>query len=505
MSPLRPESIILIWLIALPFFAAFCAEIFPRLRLPGRLGEEADSLRAGPFSLGVMASVMGMILAASLLPVIHRGETISADYWWTRDLYHLRFQADLLAAPLVIGLHALGLLLHLHMAGLPPARFAHHRAALALIAQGCGAAACLSADIIALLFCLQLVTVALWGLGYLDDRRAANRMLATIYAAGLLLVAAALLLWQRAGDSSTAALPFLMVAASPAAHRTIGLLALFGLLPLVPGLPGHGWLPHLASRAHAAACASAVFLPLVGGVTLLRILPGSLMLPSIPVLRPVLFALSAATLLWGAARALAARELHHLAAWLTVAQGGLLLATLAAVAGPEVSPELMGAAPLQLAAASLAVAATWSAVGAVKAAVGTDTIGGLSGMIGRSPLAGAILLLGGASLAGIPPLPGFLVQRLLIPALVGDGHAWMAAVILCADLLVAAAVLNALRLVFLRAEPPPSLRWSSPWLSVQLALAGLALIAVCLQAGPVVGWSEEAARSVPSAVGSSAP
>jgi hypothetical protein len=78
-------------------------------------------------------------------------------------------------------------------------------------------------------------------------------------------------------------------------------------------------------------------------------------------------------------------------------------------------------------------------------------------------------------------------------------------VILCADLLIAAAVLNALRLVFLRAEPPPKLRWSSPWLSVQLALVGLALIGLCLQAEPLAGWSQGAARSALSAMGPSAP
>ena len=88
MTPFRAETVILNWLIALPFFAALCAELFPRLRLPGRLMEDADSLRKGPFALGALASLMGVGVAAALLPAARESGAIGADYWWTHDLYH---------------------------------------------------------------------------------------------------------------------------------------------------------------------------------------------------------------------------------------------------------------------------------------------------------------------------------------------------------------------------------------------------------------------------------
>ncbi len=78
---------------------------------------------------------------------------------------------------------------------------------------------------------------------------------------------------------------------------------------------------------------------------------------------------------------------------------------------------------------------------------------------------------------------------------------WLAIAVVCGDLLVALAVLNALRLVFLRREPPPRSQWSSPWLSLQLGLVTLALVGTGLAAEPLVGWSHGAVRAGLSAGG----
>ncbi len=308
MTALRPESVLLNWLIALPFFAALCAAIFPRLRVRGGPADETESLRRGPFALGAMASLMGVSLAVALLPGIPERGAIGTDYWWTRDLYHLRFRADVLAGVLVLGVHALGLLIHLQAAGLPAQAQSHRRASLLLAAQGCAAAACLSADLIALVFFLQLTVIALWLMARQRHEGAADHLLATAHTLGLLFLGAALLLWHRAGETSTGALPFLVMAVEPGALPAIGSLAILGLLPLIVGVPVHGWLPHLATRAPGAARASAVLLPLVGGAALVRVVPGLLDAPAVPALRPLGIALGLAALSWGAIRALLARR-----------------------------------------------------------------------------------------------------------------------------------------------------------------------------------------------------
>jgi formate hydrogenlyase subunit 3/multisubunit Na+/H+ antiporter MnhD subunit len=496
MALIRPDTVVLNWLLALPFFAALCAVLFPRLRLPVRSQQEAEALRRAPFFLGAMASLMGLALAISLLPSVARGGQITADYWWTRDLYHLRFQADVFSVPMVLVIYALALLIHLHQLGLPLLSQPHNRAALVLTAQGCAVGSCLSADLIALVLFLETTLVSLWLLASLDSRRSASRLLAITHVGTLVFIGGVLLMWRCGRDTSMAALPLLLLSAEPALLRAIALLILLGLLPRVAGLPGHGWVSALAAGGPNAALVPAAFLPLIGGAALLRLLPGSVMLSVAPALTPVGFVLGFAALWWGALRACLVHELRQLAVWLTVAQSGYLLVALGAAANPTATPELTRAASLHLLTAPLSLLALWCGAGAITASVGTDAVAGLSGLIHRLPIAGVALLLGGLSLGGVPPLPGFHVQRLLLSGLPTDGRVWLLVGIVVADVFIVVAVLDALRRTFLRREPPPPVRWASPWLSATLLLTAIALLVVGLWTGPLVDWTDLAFRKV---------
>ncbi len=502
MDFIRPDTVVLNWLLALPFFAAACAALFFSLRLPVRSEKEAESLRRGPFLLGALASLMGLGLATSLLPTVIGGSRLTLDYWWTTDLYHLRFQADALSTALVVVVCGLGLLVHLFLAGLPGMSHANHRAALLLAAQGGAAATCLSADILVLFFFLEFTVVCLWLLAFLENSHAANELLAALHVGGLLLLGGLLLMWRRTGDSSTAALPLLLASAEPGALRVMALLPLLGMLPTIASLPGHGWLPDVAAAAPRLALAPALLLPLVGGYVLLRLLCGSIVLALVPALGVVALLLGIASLWWGAIRAWTAPTLCQLAAWLTVAQSGYPLIAIGASAVRMASPELVRAAALHLLAAPAALAAAWGAVFVTRARFGTDSIADLSGLLRTAPLPAAALLLSGLSLAGVPPLPGFHVQRLLLSGLVQDGRLLFSVVIVAADLLIAVAVLDALRRIALRREPSRALRWQSPWLSAGLVLASTALLAVAIGFQPLVGWTQTVVRSALSISGS---
>ena len=496
MDGIRPDTVVLNWLIALPFFVGAGAALFPRLSLPIHSEAEAESLRTGPFLLGAVASLMGLGLGISLLPAVLGGTPLTVDYWWTTDLYHLRFQADALSAPLVIAICGLGLLIHLYLAGLPALSLPHYRAALLLAAQGGAAAACLSADIIVLFFFLELTLVALWLLTSLDSRDAANGLLAAVHVGGLLVLGAVLLMWQRSGDTSTAALPLLLTTAEPEALRTIALLLLLGMLPNITSIPAHGWLPDLARAAPRMALAPALLLPLVGGASLLRLLPGTIVVSLVPALGAMALLLGVASLWWGAIRAWMAPSLHQLAAWLTVSQSGFLLIAIGAAASPTAPPELVRAAALHLLAAPAALVAAWSAACIIRARFGTDSIADLSGLLRTGLLPLVALFLGGLSLAGAPMLPGFQVQKLLVSGLVHDDRLWFAIVIVAADLLIAVAVLDALRRIGPRRESPPTARWQSAWLSANLFLGSAALLAVGLSSGPLGDWTQTVLRSV---------
>ena len=284
MTAIAPDTLVLNWLLGLPFFAAVCVELFPRLALRPHSEREAEAMTRGPFYLGALVCVMGLGLTVCLFPLTLAGRTVGADYWWTRDLYHLRFQADALATLVVLALYGLGLLIQLHLGGQSSAEGANHRAALVLAGMGCGIAAAVSADLILLVFALEAALVSFWVLAWLDAPRPADRLLGTAHVGGLLMVAGVLMMWQEAGDSSLAAAPLLLITSQPGALGLIGALILLGLTPRLACVPGHGWLPGLASAGVPAAVAPAVLVPLIGGTALLRLVPGSLLLATVPAL-----------------------------------------------------------------------------------------------------------------------------------------------------------------------------------------------------------------------------
>jgi formate hydrogenlyase subunit 3/multisubunit Na+/H+ antiporter MnhD subunit len=486
---IRPDTVFLNWLLALPFCAALCAEVFPRLALRVHSEREREALTRGPFALGALASIMGCALAASLLSVTAHGTLTSVDYWWSRDLYHLRFQADALASAVVLSICGLGFLIHLHFLALPEQRQAHHRAALLLAVQGSGMAAALSTDVLALIFFAELMLVGLWRLTAIDEARGSDRLLVTAHGGTLLLLAAAILMWLETGDSSLAEMPWLLLSASASTVGMISLLVLLGLLPRLACVPGHGWAPALAEGGAAIGLAPVVLLTLVGGDILLRMLPGSLPAAVPPVTADLALAVGLAALAWGILRSWVSRGLRHLAAWLAVAQSGYLLIALSLAARPGAPAEAAQAAVLHVVLAPLALLAVWCAASGVMTRVGSDSLAGLSGLLRSLPIEGIALLAGGLSVAGVPPLAGFWVQRSLVLGSLHVGHLGLAATLVVADVLLAGVVVNAFARAFLRREAPPVVRPTSLWMVAQLCAVGAVLVVCGTWGRPLLAWS----------------
>jgi multicomponent Na+:H+ antiporter subunit D len=493
---MQVDMVILNWLLGLFFCAALCAELFPRFTVHVRSEREKAALARGPLALGALSSVMGLGLAASLLSGVSEGGPTRADYRWTSDLYQLRFQADVLSTVIVIAICLLGLVVYLHLGGLPGLDRVHRRAALMLAVQGAGIAAVLSLDVIALIFFLELMLVALWLLASLDAPRQADWLLTMGHGGTLIVVAGALLMWNEAADSSLRELPWLLLSASPATLRAVSVLLLLGLLPRLACVPGHGWAPALAEGHAAATAVPAVLLPLVGGSVLLRLLQGTLVLPTVPSIAAICLTLGFAALWWGAVRAWLSRGLRQLAAWLMVAQSGYVLIALSLAASPTATDLPARAAALQVLLGPTALVAVWCAASSVAARAGTDALAGLSGLSRKMPLEGLALLAGGLSIAGVPPAAGFSVQRLLVSGALADGRPGVASALVLADALVLGAVLSAVRRAFLRREPPPAACSLSPASAVGLLVPALGLALCGLWSGPLLGWSGAVVRSV---------
>ncbi|MGY1639505.1 Na+/H+ antiporter subunit A [Geodermatophilus sp. SYSU D00703] len=328
----------------------------------------------------------------------------------------------------------------------------------------------------------------------LAARRAASQALILTTAGGLAMLVGLILVGQASGS-------FLLseVVAAPGTGPAMvagTALVLAGAVTKSAMVPFHFWLPAameaptpVSAYLHAAAMVKA------GIYLVARLAPG---FADIPGWRPVVLGLGLATMLVGGYRALRQNDLKLLLAFGTVSQLGFLLV-------------LVGGGSRELAAAGLAMTVAHAlfkstlflTVGVVDHSTGTRDLRELSGLGRRLPVLAGTGLLAGASMAGVPPMFGFVGKEAAFAALWEGGlpsrtvAAFELAGLVLGSVLTAAYTLRFLWGAFARkpgvadtevAHPPGPLFLAAP---VLLGLAGLvAGPASPLLAPLVTGYAE---------------
>ncbi len=246
----------------------------------------------------------------------------------------------------------------------------------------------------------------------LAARRAASQALVLTTAGGLAMLVGLILLGRDSGS-------FLLseVVADPGSGTatTVGTaLVLAGAVTKSALVPFHFWLPAameaptpVSAYLHAAAMVKA------GVYLVARLAPG---LADVPGWRPVVLGLGVATMLVGGYRALRQSDLKLLLAFGTVSQLGFLVTL---VGGG--SRELAAAGLVMTIAHALFKSTLFLTVGVVDHATGTRDLRRLSGLGRRLPLLAAIGTAAAASMAGLPPLLGFVGKEAAFAALWDGG------------------------------------------------------------------------------------
>jgi len=197
----------------------------------------------------------------------------------------------------------------------------------------------------------------------------------------------------------------------------IGLLfVLVGLCFKIAAFPVQTWAPDVYQGAPAPTTAFlAVGSKAAGFVLLLRIIYG--VAPNVfHQWTPVLLTMAALSILYGNLCAIAQTSLKRIFGYSSIAHAGYLLLGLAALNATGASAVLYylsGYLFTVLAAFAVLVVALYSVEG--------DDLDSLAGLGGRSPLLAGALTLSMASLAGIPPLAGFVGKFLLFKAALEEG------------------------------------------------------------------------------------
>ncbi len=269
-------------------------------------------------------------------------------------------------------------------------------------------------DLVVLFVCWELTTIFSYLLIGHDPTRRANRgaaftALVVTTAGGLAMLLGIIALGHEAQTFSLRA----VVADAP--HTTLAtvgaLLLLVGALSKSALVPFHFWLPGamaaptpISAYLHAAAMVKA-------GVYLVAALAPAF--SEVPYWRPTVLVLGASTMVVGGWRALRQTDLKLVLAYGTVSQLGFMIL----LAGMGTKAGALAAVGMLLAHA-LFKSTLFLVVGVVDHHAGTRDLRQLSGIGRRAPALACIGGLAAASMAGLPPLLGFVTKEAAFESLV---------------------------------------------------------------------------------------
>lgn len=309
-------------------------------------------------------------------------------------------------------------------------------------------------------------------------RRSAQQGLLITVAGGLCLLTGAILLGAAAGTYRISGILAhgggLFQTASGAA---IMLLIALGAFSKSAQSPLHSWLPNaMAAPTPVSAYLHSATMVKLGVYLLARLNP---VLSDAALWTPLLTGIGMLTMLTGTLLALRETDLKRVLAYSTVVSLGTLV-TLIGIGHPQAA----AAMAVFLVVHALYKACLFMVAGMIDHATGTRDLSVLGGLGRAMPLTAAVACLAAASMAGLPPLLGFIGKELMYEAGLAAGlpAAAMAAMVLANACMVLIAALIALRCFFApgRDEPhTPHAPHDPPWPMLAgpaaLALLGLGL------------------------------
>jgi NADH-quinone oxidoreductase subunit N len=279
-------------------------------------------------------------------------------------------------------------------------------------------------------------------------------------------------------------------------------LFLLGLLFVLAGLgfkiaafPFQIWVPDVYQGSPTPATAFlAVGSKAAGFVLLLRVLFGAV--PQITEQwSTLLMIISAATILYGNLCAIPQRGLKRLLGYSSIANAGYLLLGVTAMSDHGQSAILY-----YLAGYLFTVLGAFAVLTIVLRNLDTDDISALAGLNQRSPLLAATLTLAMVSLAGIPPLAGFMGKFLLLKSVVevgtpGSGHFWLLGVAIVGVVISLYYYFGVIRAIYWSrdASDTTAIELSAP-LRVCLAVCIAGMLFLGLFPGAPLDWAEAAVR-----------
>ncbi len=388
-----------------------------------------DRIGARSFLVAAVAPLVTLVALGSTASSIVDGDPVTNSVGWIPQLdlaFDLRLDAMGLVLSLIVS--GVGLLVCCYAVGY----FSHPKPGIGRLAglltmfAGSMLGIASSDHLLALFVFWELTSVTSYLLIGNDDenpraRAAALSAILITGLGGLVMLAGFVLIGQSAG---TYRLSELLAAEPTGGLVTVGVvLALFGAFTKSAQFPFGGWLPGamvaptpISTYLHAATMVKA------GVFLVARLAPA---FGDVNSWRPVLLTVGSITMLVGAWRALRQHDLKLLLAYGTVSQLGFMMLLLGAGEYP-----IAQAGIVLLIAHAAFKAALFMVVGIVDHQVGTRDIRHLGGFGRRWWPVLTISVIGAASMAGVPPLLGFIAKEKALDALLDTSFSGAPAVLI---------------------------------------------------------------------------
>ena len=460
------------------------------------------------------ASAIGLALLASMAAGALSGDPPRATWDWVPTL---GLDLTLMLDPLgwMFGLLILGI-------GLLVVIFAHSYLernedtgrffASLMLFQGAMLGIVMAGNVLLLLVFWELTSLASFLLiGFwqhkAEARQGARMALAVTGGGGLALIGGIVLLGLIAGsfDLATILTRGDMVRASPLYPLMLGLI-LLGSFTKSAQFPFHFWLPHaMAAPTPVSAYLHSATMVKAGVFLIARLWP---VLAGTELYTVTVTTVGLVTMIFGAGVALFRHDLKSILAYSTISQLGMLVMLL----GFSLEAAAM-AAVLHILNHAAFKAALFMSAGIVEHETGTRDIRRLGGLAKAMPVTALIATLAAASMAGLPPLGGFISKEAMLyetPRLALFGAAWLLPVL--ATIGATFSVGYSLRLAmhlffgkpreaepFARAHDPSPAMWAAPALLTLVAVL-LGLVPMWLAAPLVSAVTGAVTGSAPPAV-----
>jgi NADH-quinone oxidoreductase subunit N len=355
-----------------------------------------------------------------------------------------------------------------------------------------------AADLIMVFLALELLSIPLYvlagfALPRLDSEEASLKyFLLGSFATGFIVYGVALTF----GATGTTSLAGIVDQVSQGLANPTGLLIgaamiLIGLGFKVAAVPFHMWTPDVYQGAPTAVVGfMSVGAKIAGFAALLRVF--ILAFPTLASdLVPVIWGVSAATMIYGNVVAIAQTNIKRLLAYSSIASAGYVLMGFVAYGQEELAQDVVAAVLFYILAYAITSFCAWSIVIILEKTEGKGLeLNDYAGLGRRHPLMAAMMTVAMLSFIGIPPTLGFFGKFYLFRPVIEGGYIGLALIGVLTSLVSAYYYLRVVVIMYMQ-EGEPEIR-REIWITLTALVSGIAIVLLSLFSAPLFTWVSQA-------------